>query len=92
MRRNTRDFVRYEMLSTNPKPLYHNKQNQQFKEFYAMKKVFLLSLAILIGAVNAFSQTSIPKPTPPKDDDVVKITTQLIQATRSSSIANHLNS
>ncbi|MBS1796177.1 MAG: VWA domain-containing protein [Acidobacteria bacterium] len=42
-----------------------------------MKKIILALLAALVLTLNAVSQT--PQPTPPADDDVVKISTNLIQ-------------
>jgi VWFA-related protein len=42
-----------------------------------MKKIILAQIFIVMFALSAISQT--PKPTPPPDDDVVKISTTLIQ-------------
>ncbi len=49
-------------------------------EFDEMKSYYLLVLAILLLAANIFGQDTAPKPKPtPPDDDVVKISTNLIQ-------------
>ena len=45
-----------------------------------MKKIYLLSLLIVIDAANAFGQSAAkPSPTPFVDNDVVKISTNLVQ-------------
>lgn len=44
-----------------------------------MQKSFVLLLTIFIFSVSVFAQNPKTSPTPPEDDDVVKITTTLIQ-------------
>lgn len=44
-----------------------------------MKKIFASLLLIFLCALSNFSQTATPTPKPPADDDVVKISTTLIQ-------------
>jgi VWFA-related protein len=45
----------------------------------AMKKLFLPIALTLFCSLNIFSQNAKPSPTPPSDDEVVKISTNLIQ-------------
>jgi VWFA-related protein len=62
-------------------PYYHNKSLSSLSEVNKMKRFPMLLLLVLFSGVELFSQSNRPSasPTPSPDEDVVKITTSLIQ-------------